>query len=59
VLPHAVNQDALTKAALKRDTKKALEVLYNDPQCAHLSYKKITEMGKRLIEANKKFIPGE
>jgi alpha-galactosidase/6-phospho-beta-glucosidase family protein len=59
VLPHAVNQNVLTKAALKRDAEKAFEALYNDPQCAHLSYKKIREMGKRLIEANKKYIPGE
>lgn len=58
VMPHVKNQDLLTKAGIALDFEAAIFALYNDPLCAHLSYPKIYEMGKRLVEANKKYMEG-
>lgn len=57
VLPHVQNQDMIIEAGLSGDWDKASYSLYNDPLCSHLSYPKIKEMGKKLLEANRKYLP--
>ncbi len=57
VLPHAVNQSIIVEAALEGNLEKAYWALYNDPLCSHLDFPKIREMGKRLLEANKEYLP--
>lgn len=56
VLPHVQNQDVIVEAGLRGDWDKAFYALYNDPLCSHLSYPKIKEMGKKLLEANRKYL---
>ncbi len=57
VLPHVQNQDMIVNAGLSGDWNKAFHALYNDPLCSHLSYSKIKEMGERLLEANREYLP--
>lgn len=57
VLPHVRNQHLIVEAALAGDTEQALYALYNDPLCAHLTWSEIREMGMRLLEANKPYMP--
>lgn len=57
VLPHAQNQGLVVEAGLTGDWDKAFYVLYNDPLCSHLGYPEIKEMGTRLLEANRRYLP--
>lgn len=57
VLPHIQNQEMIVEAGLSGDWDKAFYALYNDPLCSHLSYPEIKEMGKKLLKANKKYLP--
>jgi alpha-galactosidase len=57
VLPHALNQNLIIEASLEGDLDKALYALYTDPLCAHLDFDDIKEMGMKLLNANKKYLP--
>ena len=57
VMPHAQNQNLIIEAGLEADLDKALCALYNDPLCAHLDLEDIKEMGLRLIDAQKSWMP--
>lgn len=57
VLPHVRNQDMIVEAGLEGDWEKAFAALYNDGLCSHLSWTEIREMGTRLLEANKQYLP--
>ncbi len=57
VLPHVRNQDLIVEAALEEDLDQALCALIQDPLCSHLSLTKIREMGRKLLAAEKQFLP--
>lgn len=56
-LPHALNQELIVAAAMAGDWVQANQALINDPACAHLPIAKIKEMGRKLLEANRKLLP--
>lgn len=57
VLPHVYNQNDLIEAGLTGNLEQAFYALYNDPLCAHLTLPEIKEMGMRLLEAHKQYLP--
>jgi len=57
VMPHVLNQELIVQAGLEGDWDKAYHALINDPLCAHLTIPKIKEMGRKLLEANRKHLP--
>ncbi|MCF7837897.1 MAG: hypothetical protein K9N49_04635, partial [Candidatus Marinimicrobia bacterium] len=57
VLPHALNQALIVGAARTGDWEMAYQALINDPLCSHLSIPKIKAMGRKLLEANRAFLP--
>lgn len=57
VLPHAQNQNMIVDAGLKGDLEKALFALYNDPLCSHMTIPEMKEMGMRLLNAHKEYLP--
>ena len=56
-MPHALNNELIVEAGIEGDWDKANHALMNDPLCAHLPLPKIKEMGRKLLEPNKKFLP--
>lgn len=56
VLPHLENSETIYEAASTGDNELALQALYNDPTCAHLSYKAIRDMARELVEANREWM---
>ncbi|MFD0670724.1 hypothetical protein [Cohnella sp. GCM10027633] len=57
VLPHVNNQNLIVEAALIGNKDQALHALYNDPLCAHLTWSEIREMGLKLLEAHRPYLP--
>lgn len=57
VLPHVGNQDLIAEAGLEGDLNKALLALYNDPLCNRLTLPEVREMGIRLLEAHRQYLP--
>lgn len=57
VLPHVNNQNMIIEAGLEGNLDKAMWALYNDPLCTHLTPPEIKEMGMRLLEAHKQYLP--
>jgi alpha-galactosidase len=57
VLPHCVNQGMIVEAGLTGNLELALTALYNDPLCSHLNLAEIKEMGIKLLEANREYLP--
>lgn len=57
VLPHSLNQIAVTQAGLEGDPELALYSLMNDPMCSHLAIPQIREMGLRLLRAHMEYLP--
>jgi galacturan 1,4-alpha-galacturonidase len=56
-MPHALNNELIVEAGIEGDWDKAYHALMNDPLCARLPLPKIKEMGRKLLEANKKYLP--
>lgn len=56
-MPHVLNQEMIVEAGLSGDWEMAMQALINDPLCAHLTIPKIKEMGRKLLEANRKHLP--
>jgi alpha-galactosidase len=56
-MPHVLNQEMIVEAGLSGDWEMAMQALINDPLCAHLPIPKIKEMGRKLLEANRKHLP--
>ena len=56
-LPHVLNQEMIVEAGLAGNWTMAWQALINDPQCAHLSVKRIKAMGAALLEANRDYLP--
>jgi len=56
VMPHVINQQLTVEAALEGDWSKAYQALIGDPLCSHLSIPRIKEMGRRLLEANRRYL---
>lgn len=54
IRPHAWNQLAIVKAAIKGDRSLAMEALFNEPLCSHLSVSEIRKMGEELLRATEK-----
>ncbi len=57
VWPHAHNQLLVVEAGLKGDLEQALWALQCDPICGHLTPAETREMGLRLLQANKSYLP--
>ena len=57
VMPHIRNQDRIVEAGLRGDIDLAIEALINDPLCAHLTPKRVREMGMKLLKAHCSFMP--
>jgi len=57
VLPHVENQNLIVEAGIRGDWEKALLALYNDPLCSHLNYPQVKEIGEKLLEANREYLP--
>jgi len=57
VLPHVNNQNLIVEAALEGNSDKALYALHNDRLCSHLTWSEIRDMGQRLLEAHKPYLP--
>lgn len=57
VLPHVNNQNDIVEAGLSGNQEQALYALYNDPLCVHLSLPEIKEMGLKLLDAHRAFLP--
>jgi len=54
--PQAVCSKWIVEAVLEHNKELLFHALYRDPQCAHLSFAQIKQMGGELLEANKKFV---
>ena len=54
---HIRTQDLTVEAALTGDLELALKALSLDPLVSHLTLAEITEMGKRLLQANSQYLP--
>ncbi|MFB9275453.1 hypothetical protein [Cohnella cellulosilytica] len=54
--PQAMNQKWLTEGAVRRDKKLLLQALLNDPQCRHLTTRRIQELAEELFAANRPYI---
>ena len=57
VMPHISNQDMIVEAGLTGDLELAMKALLNDPMCAHLNPPRIREMGMKLLQAHRAFLP--
>ena len=57
ILPHVYNQNLIVEAGLEGDLEKALFALYNDPLCSHMRLPDIKEMGIRLLNAHRDYVP--
>lgn len=56
-MPHVRNQQLIVEAGLEGDWKKAYQALIGDPLCSHLSIPRIKEMGRKLLQANRGYLP--
>lgn len=56
VQPHAENQLSIIEASQSGDLNKALMCLAAEPSSAHLTISSIKQMGKELLEPNKKYL---
>ena len=54
--PYAASFRLAVDACFERDQAKALQALRLDPVCAHLRTDQVSEMGRRLLRAHRKFI---
>lgn len=57
ILPHVYNQNLIVEAGLEGNLDKALFALYNDPLCSHMRLPDIKEMGTRLLNAHRDYMP--
>ena len=57
LMPHITNQALIVEAGMEGDWNKAHQALIGDPLCSHLSIPKIKHMGKKLLEANRQYLP--
>lgn len=57
VMPHVANQALIVEAGLAGDWNKAYQALVGDPLCSHLSIPKIKEMGHKLLQAHRQYLP--
>ena len=58
VEPFARSFDLGVDACFACDLKLALRALRLDPVCSHLNNDEVQEMGKRLVQAHRQFMPG-
>ena len=57
LMPHVTNQRLIVEAGMEGDWTKAHQALIGDPLCSHLSIPKIKEMGQKLLQAHKPYLP--
>jgi alpha-galactosidase/6-phospho-beta-glucosidase family protein len=57
VLPHVNNQNDIAEAGISGNREQAMWALYNDPLCSHLTLPQVREMGTRLLEAHREYLP--
>ena len=56
-MPHVINQKMIVEAGIAGDWERAYQALINDPLCSHLTIPRIKKMGRKLLEANRKYLP--
>ncbi|MFH0964982.1 MAG: hypothetical protein V2A58_13360 [Planctomycetota bacterium] len=56
-MPHVVNQELIVEAGIEGDLGKAFAALVNDPACSHLSVAQVKDMGRKLLEAHRQYLP--
>ena len=56
-MPHVLNQELVVEAGLEGNWEKAYQALINDPLCGHLPVRKVKQMGRELLEANRRYLP--
>lgn len=59
VMPHAINQQNIVRAALEGDKKLACNIFLNDPQLAKLSSQEGEELFNRMLAATRTYLPKE